>query len=487
MGKGARPSIEIGRSRRLYNQPLLHDVLDSSEAQSYTPPMKLSKQLCGTIPLALLLLSILASCSPGHLGSNEIAFVRDGHLWTIDPDGSNAFEVVADNTTVIGYGWSPNHQIFAFRTLDSNYAKTAAGRNLAANPVTGITSDVPSVLNTVGIDGGTPIPIALSSSDLQHSNAWWNPTGNRLLYREEATAPNQEPGTQSWWVSQNDQPLGIARILLPYTFSIPSLSANNYLTIGNSGQGVFTTTLAGTQFQFVMQNTLPGHPLPAGLERVLWQPAHQNPAILYAIVPASTKPHTPGNTSMTIQLALRNLRGQTTTIASCACTQFAWSPDGNFVLYSTGAMYTILSLKDYSSFSVPGEDGSVPYWSPNSKFILLDSQHMLQLVYVAGKRRLVLLNDSSVGSGTTPSAIPDARALLQPISNSIWASDSQHFLFLTRDRLSWQGKRLSTGKGLYTVSIDDRGQVQGSPTVVDTGNASQAGWTYEDPNTSFLF
>jgi hypothetical protein len=449
--------------------------------------MKLSKRQHIIILLSLLLSSILASCSPGHLGSNEIAFVRDGHLWTIDPDGSNAFEVVADNAAVIGYGWSPNHQILAFRTLDSNFAKTAAGRHLAGNPVTGLTSDVPSVLNTVGIDGGTSIPIALSSSDTQHSNAWWNPTGNRLLYREEAPAPIQNPGTQSWWVSQNDQPLGIARILLPYTFSIPSISANKSLAIGNSSQGVFTTTLAGTQFQFVIQDALPGHPLPAGLERVLWQPAHQNPAILYAIVPASTTPQLSGTTSMTIQLVLRDPQGQTTTIATCTCTQFAWSPDGNFVLYSTGAMYTILSMKDFTSFSVPGEEGSVPYWSPDSQLIFLDGLHTLRLVYNAGQRQQLLLNDSSVGSGTTLSSMPDARALLQPISNSIWASDSRHFLFLTRDRLSWQGKRLSSGKGLYTVSIDDRGQVQGSPMVVDAGNDTQAGWTYEDPNTSFLF
>jgi hypothetical protein len=449
--------------------------------------MRLSKRRFSIILLALVLLSILVSCSPGHLGSSEIAFVRDGHLWTIDPDGSNAFEVIADNATVIGYGWSPDHQIFTFRTLDGNFAKSAAGRHLAGNPVTGLTSDVPSVLNTVSIDGGTPIPIALSSSDLQHSNAWWNPTGNRLLYREEATAPIQNPGTQSWWVSQNDQPLGIARQLLPYTFSIPSISASNSLTIGNSSQGVFTTTLAGTQFQFLIQDTVPGHPLRAGLERVLWQPAHQNPAILYAIVPASTISHSSGTTSMTIQLVLRDPHGQTTAIATCACTQFAWSPDGNFVLYSTGAIYTILSLKDFTSFSVPGEDGSVPYWSPDSQFILLDGLHMLQLVSVAGKRKFLLLNDTSVGSGTTPSTIPDARALLQPISNSIWASDSRHFLFLTRGRLSWQGKRISSGKGLYTASIDDQGQVQGSPMVVDTGNDSQAGWTYEDPNTSFLF
>jgi len=144
-------------------------------------------------------------------------------------------------------------------------------------------------------------------------------------------------------------------------------------------------------------------------------------------------------------------------------------------------------MKDLTSFSISGENGSVPYWSPDSHFILLDGLHTLQLVNLAGQRQISLLNDSSVGSGTNPSMMPDARALLQPISNSIWASDSRHFLFLTRDRLSWQGKSLTSGKGLYTVSIDDRGQVQGSPMVVDTGNDSQAGWTYEDPGTSFLF
>jgi hypothetical protein len=449
--------------------------------------MKEAKPWYTIILLSLLLSSILASCTPGHQGSNEIAFVRAGHLWTIDPDGSNAFEVVADNTSVIGYGWSPNHQIFTFRTLDSNFANTTAGRLLASNNVTGLTKDVPSVLNTVGIDGGTPIPIVLSSSDIQHSNAWWNSTGNRLLYREAATTLIQNPGTQTWWISQNDQPEGIARILLPYTFSIPSISAGNSLTIGNSNQGVFTTTLVGTQFQYVIQGTLPGHPLPAALERVLWQPVHQNPSFLYAIVPVATKSQKSDTTSRAIQLVLSDLHGQTTTIATCACTQFAWSPDGNFVLYSTGTMYTILSIKDLTSFNVSGEDDSVPYWSPDSRFILLDGLHTLQLVNVDDHRQLSLLKDSSCESATIPPIMADTHVLLQPISNSIWAADSRHFLFLTRDRLSWQGKNLSSGNGLYTTSINDQGQVQGSPMGVDTGNDSQASWTFEDPNTSFLF
>jgi len=117
----------------------------------------------------------LSACSPGHIGNNEISFVRDGHLWTIDPDGANEFEVTLNSTTVIGYEWSPDHRIFAFRTLDSDFSKTAAGKHITSNPVTGLTNDVPSVINTIGIDGGTPIPIAVSGAGFQHSNAWWNP------------------------------------------------------------------------------------------------------------------------------------------------------------------------------------------------------------------------------------------------------------------------------------------------------------------------
>src|SRR5438132_13086280 len=117
------------------------------------------------IIILLFLVIGLASCSPGHLGSNEIAFVRDGHLWTIDPDGANAFEIVAENTPVVGYAWSPTHQVLVYRSLDADFAKTAAAKSLGSNPSTGMVTDLPSTLNTIGIDGGTPIPIMFSSPD----------------------------------------------------------------------------------------------------------------------------------------------------------------------------------------------------------------------------------------------------------------------------------------------------------------------------------
>jgi hypothetical protein len=434
----------------------------------------------------LLLLTGLAACSPGHAGGNEIAFLRDGNLWTIDPDGANAFEIAAGNPPVIGYGWSPTHQILTFRTLDADFAKTSAAKHLSSNPITQLPGDVPGTLNTIGIDGGSPIPIIFSSPAIQYSNAWWNASGSRLIYREETAATTYSPLAVRWWVSQNDQPGGIARKPLPNSFSIPSIASDGSRATGNSRSGLFTTTLSGSNLQYIVQNVLPGHPLAATLERVLWQPAHAQPDLLYAI---ASSPAQAGAAPAMIQLILRDAHGHWTIAATCACSQFAWSPDGEHILYSSGSTYTIVDLNDNSSFAVPGEDGSVPYWSPDSRFLLLDGLHALSLVKVASQQQQVLLSDNNLSTAPAMRSVvlPEVNALLQPLSNSPWAGDSRHFLFLTRGRLLWQGKSLSSGKGLYTMSMSDAGQLQGTPGLVDSGNDTQAGWTYENPNTSFLF
>src|SRR5205823_10152220 len=125
------------------------------------------------------------------------------------------------------------------------------------------------------------------------------------------------------------------------------------------------------------------------------------------------------------------------------------------------------------------------YWSPDSQFLLLDSLHSLTLIHIASKQQQMLLSDSHIPSASA--SLSDVNALLQPMSNTPWAADSRHFLFLTKGRFLWQGKSLNSGNGLYTVSIDNAGRPQSPPAVVDSGNDMQAGWTYEDPNTSFLF
>ncbi|GAC1382710.1 MAG: hypothetical protein NVSMB33_10220 [Ktedonobacteraceae bacterium] len=436
--------------------------------------------------LLLLLLTNLAACSPGHLGSNEIAFLRNGQLWTIDPDGNNAFAIATDNTPIISYGWSPTHQLLTFRTLDTNFAKTAVGKHIFSSLVTELPGDLPSTLNTIGIDGGSATSIIFSNSNLRFSNAWWNSIGNRLIYRQTpaTSISSSSPNSTLWWLSQNDQPGGIARKLLPSTFSIPSIDANSSMAIGNNQAGMFTTVLADNNIHYIQQGILPGHPLFASLERVLWQPAHQQPEILFALSTSSQLGSF--NAKPEFQLVLRNMQGQITQLATCACTQFAWSPDGNAILYSTGSTYTIRSIEHSSSFTFSAEDNSVPYWSPDSQFLLLDGLHTLTLVQVASRKQQTLLSDTN-SSSSESTILPAVNALLQPLANSLWASDSRQFLFLTRGRLLWQGKSLASGKGLYTVSINDHGQVQSNPHVVDTGHDTQAGWTYEDANTSFLF
>ncbi len=453
-------------------------LLDLFVRQDYTQPMRQRRFFL----FLMLVLVSLAACSPGHLGGNEIAFIRDGHLWTIDPSGTNAFAAVTQDTPVVGYSWSPTHQILVFRTLDDAFAKTAAARQLVANAVTGQITDTPSTVNTIGIDGGSAIPIMLSSPDVQYSNPMWNATGTRLIYRQEPTASHTAENA-FWWVSQNDQPGGIAAKNLPGSDSLLSLSYIDSSAIGITKRGIFTVSLTGTNAHFLLP-PLTGHPLPATLERILWQPHHTQPFLLYAeLAPTKSSAQQIAETALTTQLILHAPDGKDKTLATCTCTQFTWSPDGNTVLYSTGQKDTLVNITTGSSFTFSVERNSVPYWSPNSKFLLVDGLHTLQVVQVAEHQQQVLLSD-----GVTPinsTTLAEVNVLLQPVPNSLWATDSNHFLFLTHNRLLWQGHML--GKGLYTVTVDAHGQPQGMPAVVDTGNDTQAGWSYQDANTSFLY
>jgi hypothetical protein len=429
---------------------------------------------------------VLTACSPGHLGSNEIAFLRNGQLWTIDPSGANAFRVVTQNSPIVGYSWSPNHQLFVFRTLDDQFAKTSSAKHLPTNSLTGQVVDAPTIINTISIDGGTPIPIMLSNTNVQYSNPYWNTSGTRLVYRQESITSSAVPGGALWWVSQNDQPEGIAIKHLPPSYSMPSLSYTSSTAIENFQDGLFTSTLDGTTTHYLLSGTLPGHPLPATLERVLWQPAHPHPLILYAI--SSSTSHLPSftaNTPQPIQLVALSQDGQRSTLATCTCTQFAWSPDGKYILYQTHTAYTLLNVETHISRIINAEQTSVPYWSPDSHFLLFDGQHQLQLVNIATTNHQTLLTDEGASSTSSTTSQANIPSLVQPVPNSIWASDSTHFLVLTRNRLHWQSKQLS--QGLYTVAIDSHGQARSSPSLVDSNNDTQVGWTNQDPNTSFLY
>ncbi len=474
--ESAREALAVGpRTRGFWRLTRLIDG-------RYTLHMKRVRILSVCFPLLILLsLLTLGACGPGSLGNEGIAFIRAGNLWTIDPNGTNAFEAVAQSTPVIGYGLSPAHQIFVFRSLDSDFARTTAGKHLVFDALTGLTGDVPSGLSAIGIDGGTPIPLILPTPQLPRSDAWWTPDGSRLLYREGASPSLLAPDLAVWWISQSDQPSGIARKEFPATYSMPVVN-NSKMTIGDSRLGLFTTTLAGTNDTLVVSGDLVGHPLPASLERVLWQPRQPEPAILYAVLARAQN-----LLQINVQLILHTAQGQSRILTTCTCRQFAWSPDGQHILYSTDQGYSILNIQKDTLFAFQAEHGAVPYWSPDGQSLLLDGLHTLTLIRLSSQRIQVLLSDGQTPV-TTDTTLPGSGAFSQPLANSLWNSDSQRFVLLTRGRTLWQGKALSTGNGIYTVALNKQGDPQGAPAAVDSNSSDrQPGWSYEDPDTSFLF
>lgn len=439
----------------------------------------------------VVLVLVLVACTPGHVGTRVIGFVRGGQLWTIDPDGANAFAVVGQDDEISGYAWSPDHRLLAYRTLDSSFAKPGIKQHLHVEPISGERVDSPGTLNTIGIDGGTPITIAFSDPTINYSTPYWNSDSSRLLYRQTPVNFADNPANANWWIAQNDQPGGIAAKRFPATYSQPSISYNSqhYSIVGNSTHGVFTTDITG-HLQRTLVGVLNGHPLPASLERVLWRPAHHDQNILYAIPTQEQSSGDNANQTFKVQLDLTTIGGPTRSLTQCTCTQFAWSPDGTDVLYDTGSIYTILNVDTGASHSYAISEGSVPYWSPDSAFLLLDGPHELTLINVKQQSENSVLTDTHQHSSEEgiPGKLPATSALLQPTENSLWSADSRHFAFSSHQRLSLSGNKRLQENGLYTITIDGQGNLQGSPTLVQQGNdITQVGWTYQDPNTAFLY
>ncbi|WP_146747101.1 TolB family protein [Thermogemmatispora tikiterensis] len=423
-----------------------------------------------------------SACSPGYSGTAKIAFVRDGQLWTIYPDGSGAYEVADNTPPVVGVGWSPDHHLLVFRTLDSDYAQSAAGRRLKPDPLTGLVTDAPAGLNTVGVDGGSPIPIFFSSAAVRISDAWWDPTGSRLLYRLTLTGSTSQ---LRWELAQNDQPGGIATRTLPASLAIPSLNNGAGSILGVDQDGLFTFNPSGPEQRWLSPGLPPGHPLPATLERVLWQPHQTQPSFLYAVSTA------PNGSAKQVALLLQRPTGETRPLLTCSCQQFAWSSSGQQVLALTAdGRYLIVNLDGSVRLSIRAESDSVPFWSPDGRFLLLDGRHTLWLVDVqTGRQQLLLSDRTPLGPlGAASSQLPAVGALLEPVPNSLWGSDSRSFVFLTRGRLWWQGNSLlHEGNGLYLLTLNAQGQPLAAPRLLTNGPITQVGWSYQDSAVSFLF
>ncbi len=424
----------------------------------------------GALLLSALFLGTLGACSPGHIGSNQIGFLRHGALWAIDPNGSNLHQIEAGQ--VVGFSWSPDHHLIALRMANGRPPQQLQPLGLG---------DLNSEAGVTAIDGGHIIQITPPDSGLLRSDAWWNASGTRLLYREEHADVQGHPGPPQWKLSQNDQPAGIARKDLPDSAVLPAVNSDGRQIASITPQGQLLVGQPGgtpsTLANHVL-TTLPGSNYPA---RPLWQPS--TGALLYAVAGP-----TPGETT----LLLRQSDGTAYPLATLAnLQQYAWSPDGHSLLVRTASEYRVYSASGATRFSwSDAASVSLAFWSPDSRFVLLLEPAGISLVDIAARRYLSVLYATialppAPGAGQAP--------FMRPATNSPWNADGSAFLF-TADRESiWSAQpdrslptMAGSGNGLYLSALDHQHGVPQFPTLLDWGEHQNIAWTTLEPNCAFL-
>ncbi|HEU5199935.1 MAG TPA: hypothetical protein VFU32_09870 [Ktedonobacterales bacterium] len=422
------------------------------------------------LTLAVLALGALSACSPGHTGGNEIGFLRGGALWAIDPDGSNLHQI--ESGQFIGFSWSPDHQQIVLRQANGKLPGDATAFGLG---------DLKSELGVTAIDGGNIIQITPPNSGLLRSDAWWDGSGNRLLYREEPAGAQSAGDTPQWKLSQSDQPAGIARKDLAASAVLPAVNSDGSLIAGIDTQGKVFVGKPGSAPGIIASGALtvlPGSFEPA---RPLWQP--NTGALLYA---------TAGPGPNDTKLLLRQSNGSTRTLATIAnLQQYAWSPDGDMLLARTSSDYRLYSDQGSERFAWDDSaSASLLFWSPDSRFILILEPDGSTLVNVAAQT-VSHLSNATLNMPAAPTA--GQAPWLRPATNSPWKADSSTFLFTAPSGSDWSaqpGHLLPSangpGDGLYVSILDQQHKTPQFPTLLDWGIHQNVAWSTLDPNCAFL-
>jgi hypothetical protein len=407
----------------------------------------------------------LAACAV-HAGDDEIAYLRDGKLWIVNPDGSGAMAIAAGN--VVGFAWSPDHHQMVFRYG----AGTQPSRSETSAP------DAVGQLGVIGVDGGAVVTITQMLGGLARSDAWWDASGNRLLYREGfVLAPGQEPAAVTYVLSQADQPAGIARRPLPGGGGIPAMAPNGSQvalvdSAGNVRLGA--PDASGRVLTAGALLRLPGGDRPA---RLLWQPGHQG--LLYATAGG-------GGTSG-VTLVLTDFAGYTRPVgAAAALLDYAFAPSGSLLLEQTPAAFEVWQVggqaERSAAFSWPEDDPTaLAWWSPDSRYVLVRDRAGLWLADVRAHQTRQLMASAEEEAGSA------APASWHPLTGSPWSADSRRIVFADPGTGSWQGHALPTPRGgtggLYVADVAAGGA---APRLIDSGHASWPSWSYLDPSASFL-
>lgn len=424
------------------------------------PPI--ARLVAATLLFGVMLVGI-SSCGI-HSGGGEIAFLRDGALWTIQPDGSNSVYIAGNK--VVGFAWSPNHHELVYRSGASAYL-AAQGRS----PASALGApDAPSVISVASINGGAAIQISPDLDATLRGDAWWDPSGHRLLYAEYAGVAGSQP---SYIQSQADQPAGIARKLVANAVTLPAISPDGKQIAVIDAQGNVRLGSAESQTRVVATGALITLPQVARPARVLWQPRHN--ALLYATA-------SPGGVS----LRLSDLTaGHTTLIGTTAeALDYAFSPDGARLLVRTPdalEVWNVTQPGPPEHMWSESDDFALAWWSPDGSAVLVQDHSGWWLGDTKSWTFDRLLTESP-----TSDAPPTNVASWHPAADSPWSADGTRMVFSSGAGM-WRGQSLTPPRtGAFGLYVAEPRNTTSQPRLLDSGLDSAASWSYADPSTTFL-
>ena len=422
------------------------------------------------LPLALLgalALAMLAGCGI-HPGGAQIAYLNGDQLWVANPDGSNPRQLTPRQT--ISFSWSPDHHELVFR-----YGASGAGSPTPAG-ATWAPAESVSELAVASINGGSPTQITPTARGQVRSDAWWDPQGNRLLYRQYTPGAG---GIAAIYIeSQNDQPVGIAAKVVIAAATLPTLSPDGSQVAVIDPTGALRLGPAAQPGPIIAQDAqirLAGSDRPA---RILWQPGHD--ALVY---PSAGPDDT--TTSLTLLDLASHASRHITNVGDLR--DVAFSPDGALLLLATPTGYLIWPIGGQAPRAVITESDPLAqaYWSPDGRWLLVEDHT---------GARLIRTSDWSVAgtltyaSPLTEPALSDT-TLWRPAASSPWSADSAAFAFASGPA-TWQGQPLPTpasgvAAGLYIQQVTSSAP-SGAPHLIASGAISAPGWSSLDPSTALL-
>lgn len=415
---------------------------------------------------AALVAALLAGCAI-HPGAAQIAYLRGDQLWVVNPDGSDPRQLAPRD--IISFSWSPDHHELVFRYH--------AGAGVAVSGAMWAPAEGVSELAVTSISGGQPTQITPSSQTLARSDAWWDPQGNRLLYREYI--PNAGSMIAPIYIeSQNDQPVGIARKVMIGAATLPTLSADGARVAVIDPGGAMRVGPAAQAGAIVANGALTSLANGARPARLLWSP--RGDALIYPSAGEN------GATALTLlDLAAQNRRLEITSVSGLR--DAAFSPDGALLLLDTETGYLIWPIGGQAPRAVINEADPLAqaYWSPDGRWLLIEDHTGARLIRTSDwSAQATLTYASPLAEPQTSDATP-----WRPAASSPWSADSAAFTFAS-GAANWQGKSLATPAdsavtGLYVEQVSQTAP-QGAPTLIASGLITAPGWSYPDPSTTLL-